>query len=106
MPGPILHLGAIVTCSHGGQAIPTPVDTRVLVSGQPVATQGSVYTVAGCGFVPPGGNGPCVTGTVIVAASRVLASGVPVALQTSVTTCVPTGTPLLPIQAQTRVIAS
>ena len=23
MPGPILHMGAVVTCAHGGQAIPT-----------------------------------------------------------------------------------
>ena len=106
MPGPILPLGATITCSHGGQAIPAPVDARVLVSGQPVATQASIYTVAGCGFVPPGGNGPCVTGTVVVPAARVFASGVPVALQTSVTICAPTGTPLLPLQAQTRVIGS
>lgn len=106
MPGPILDLSAIVTCSHGGKATPVPVDARVLLSGKPVATQASVFTVAGCGFVPPGGNGPCVTGTVVVGAARVFASGVPVALQTSVTTCVSTGTPLLPVQTQTRVIGS
>ena len=106
MPGPILHLGATVTCSHGGQAIPLPVNPRVLVSGQPVVTQSVVYTVAGCGFTPPGGNGPCVTGTVITAATRVLAGGVPVVLMDSTTICVPTGTPLIPVQAQTRVIGS
>lgn len=106
MPGPILDLGAIVTCSHGGKATPVPVDARVLLSGKPAVTQASIYAVAGCGFVPPGGNGPCVTGTVVVAAARVFASGVPVALQTSVTTCAPTGTPLIPIQTQTRVIGS
>ena len=39
MPGPILHLGATVTCSHGGQAQPTAPNPRVLVSGQPVVTQ-------------------------------------------------------------------
>ena len=31
MPGFILHLGATVTCSHGGQATPADPFTRVLV---------------------------------------------------------------------------
>ena len=106
MPGPILHLGATVTCSHGGQALPTTPFPRVLVSGQPVVTQASPYTVAGCGFVPPGGNGPCVTGTFVTSALRVLAGGVPVVLMDSVSICAPTGTPMLPVQAQTRVIGS
>jgi hypothetical protein len=106
MPAPVLHLGAIVTCSHGGQAVPTVTNPRVLVSGQPVVVQSGPYAVAGCGFVPPGGNGPCVTGIVVSAAKRVLAGGVPVVLMDSVTTCAPTGTPLIPVQAQTRVIGS
>ena len=106
MPGPILHLGATVTCSHGGQALPTAPFPRVLVSGQPVTTQSAPYTVAGCGFVPPGGNGPCVTANFVTAATRVLAGGVPVVLMDSVSVCTPTGTPLIPVQAQTRVIAT
>ena len=106
MPGPILHLGATVTCSHGGQATPAAPFSRVLVSGQPVVTQSSPWLIAGCGFVPPGGNGPCVNGTFITAATRVLAGGVPVVLQDGATTCTPTGTPMLPVQAQTRVIGS
>jgi len=106
MTGPILHLGATVTCSHGGQALPTSPFPRVLVSGQLVITQASPYTVAGCGFVPPGGNGPCVSGSFVTAALRVLAGGVPVVLMDSVSICAPTGTPMLPVQAQTRVIGS
>lgn len=106
MPGPILHLGATVTCSHGGQAIPTAPFARVLVSGQPVVTQAPPYTVAGCGFVPPGGNGPCVTASFVTAATRVFAGGVPVVLQDSISVCAPTGTPLIPVQAQIRVVAT
>lgn len=106
MPGPILHLGAIVTCSHGGQAMPTAPQPRVLVSGQPVATQAAPWAVAGCGFVPAAGNGPCVTASFVTAATRVLAGGVPVLLMDSVSVCTPTGTPLIPVQAQTRVIGS
>lgn len=106
MPGPILHLGATVTCSHGGQAIPTAPSARVLLSGQPAVAQTSPWTVAGCPFVPTSGNGPCVNGTFIVAATRVLIDGAPAVLQSSTSICQPTGTPLLPIQAQTRVIGT
>jgi hypothetical protein len=106
MPGPILHLGATVLCSHGGQAAPTAPVPRVLVSGQPVATIAAPYAVAGCAFVPPAGNGPCVTGQWIVGATRVLALGQPLALMTGQSTCVPTGTPLVPVVAQTRAIAT
>ena len=103
MTGPILHLGATVTCSHGGQAIPAAPSTRVLLGGLPAVAQSSPWTVAACPFVPPGGNGPCVTGTFIVAATRVLIEGQPAVLQSSVSTCAPTGTPLIPVQAQVRV---
>jgi hypothetical protein len=106
MPGPLLHVGATVLCSHGGQAMPSAPNPRVLVSGQPVATMAAPYLVAGCAFVPPGGNGPCVTGQWMVGAVRVTSLGQPVAIMTGVATCVPTGTPLLPLQAQTRVIAT
>jgi hypothetical protein len=106
MPGPILHLGATLTCAHGGQATPTSIVPRVLVSGQPVVTVAGPWVIAGCGFVPPGGNGPCVTGTFITSATRVLANGMPVVLMDGVTTCAPTGTPMIPVQAQTSVIGT
>lgn len=106
MPGPLLHLGATVTCSHGGQAMPTAPNPRVLVSGQPVATMAAPWAVAGCAFVPPGGNGPCVTAQFVVAATRVFVAGQPAVLLDSVSVCTPTGTPLLPAVAQMRVIGS
>ncbi|GAB3307747.1 hypothetical protein GCM10027451_16050 [Geodermatophilus aquaeductus] len=103
MPGLMVHLGATVLCAHGGQAQPTSPAPRVLVSGQPVATQPVPYVVAGCPFVPPGGNGPCVTAQWVVAATRVLVGGVPAVLQDSQAVCVPTGTPLTVVVTQLRV---
>lgn len=104
MPGPLLHLGATVLCAHGGQAQPTSVNPRVLVNGQPIVVQTTVYVVAGCPLPPPpAANGPCVTAQWIVGATRVFANGVPVLLMTSQAICAPTGTPLLPIVAQPRV---
>lgn len=106
MPGYILHLGATVLCAHGGQAMPTAPNPRVTVGGQPVVTQTTTYTVAGCAFVPPAGNGPCVTAQWLVAAVRVRVGGMPVLLQDSQALCAPTGTPLNIILTQFRVKAT
>lgn len=105
MPTPILHVGASVLCSHGGQATPVSPVPRVLLSGQPVVTLVSPYAVAGCSL-PPNAGGPCVTGQWITGAVRVLASGAPVLLMSGSSTCIPTGTPLLPVAAQTRVLGT
>jgi hypothetical protein len=45
-----------------------------------------------------------VTGQWLTGAVRVLAGGVPVALMTGASTCVPSGTPMLPISAQQRAL--
>lgn len=103
MPGFLLHVGATVMCLHGGQAQPTAPNPRVLVSGQPVVTLAAPYAVAGCPFVPPSGNGPCVTAQWVTSATRVLAGGQPVLLQDSQAVCVPTGTGLKIILTQMRV---
>lgn len=103
MPGPLLHLGATVLCMHAGQAQPVASNPRVKVGGQPIVTQTSSYTIAGCSFVPPAGNGPCVTAQWVVAAMRVRAGGVPALLQDSQAVCVPTGTGLNIVATQPRV---
>jgi hypothetical protein len=104
MPAPILHLGAVVTCSHAGPATPLAPFPRVLLSGQPAVTLASPYGVTGCALT--GSAPPCVTGQWLSGAVRVLAGGVPVATMIGASTCVPTGTPLLPISAQPRVLAT
>jgi hypothetical protein len=106
MPGFILHLGATVICSHGGQATPTAPFPRVLVSGQPVTTLPAPYVVAGCALPPPpAANGPCVTAQWVIGATRVLAGGQPVLVQSSQAICAPTGTPVQILVTQTRVTA-
>jgi hypothetical protein len=105
MPGPIVHLGAVVTCSHAGPATPTSPVPRVLVSGQPVVTLASPYVVTGCALASSG-SPPCVTGQWVAGAVRVLALGVPVAIQAGQSVSAPTGTPMLPTTVQPRVIAT
>lgn len=103
MPGFLLHVGATVMCAHGGQAQATVPNPRVKVGGQPIVLQPSPWMVAGCPFVPPGGNGPCVTANWTVGAVRVKSMGQPVLLQDSQAVCVPTGTPLNIVVTQVRV---
>jgi len=105
MPGPVVHLGATVLCSHGGQATPTAPFARVVVSGQPVTTLAAPYVVAGCPF-PPASGGPCVTAQWIVGSTRVLAGGAPLVIQTGTAVCAPTGVPLMAVVVQPRVIAT
>lgn len=104
MPGPILHVSAVVTCPHGGQAMPTAPVPRVLVSGMPVTTIAAPYAIAGCPLVPPP-PGPCVSAQWVLGALRVMALGQPVAIQGGVSICTPTPAPLLPLVVQPRVVA-
>jgi len=103
MPGPLLHFGAVVTCVHGGQAMPTAPNPRVLVSGQPIAVMTSPHIVAGCPFNVSGVPVPCVTGQWVRGAMRVLSNGAPALLLDSQAVCAPNGTPLLVVTTQVRV---
>jgi hypothetical protein len=104
MPGMLLHVGATVLCSHGGQAQPTVPNPRVSVNGMPTVTLPNPYVVAGCTMPPPtAGNGPCVTAQWITGATRITSSGQPLLLLNSQAICAPTGTPLMITVTQTRV---
>jgi hypothetical protein len=105
MPAPVLHLGATVLCSHAGQATPLSPIPRVLLSGQPAATITVPYGIVGCALTGTP-NPPCATGQWTSGAVRVTAGGVPLATMTGMSTCIPTGTPMLPMVAQTRVLAT
>lgn len=105
MPAPVLHLGASVLCAHAGQAVPLAPFARVLLSGQPVVTLASPYAIAACAL-SGSGSPPCATGQWTLGAARVMAGGAPLATLAGVSTCVPTGTPMLPVSAQPRVMAT
>lgn len=104
MPAPALHLGAVVLCSHGGVATPAAPFPRVLLSGQPAVTIASPYAIAGCALSSSGN--PCVTGQWLTGAARVLGGGVPLATMLGASTCIPNGTPMVPVNAQPRVLAT
>jgi hypothetical protein len=87
-------------------AVPTDPSRVVLVSGMPIATIAAPYSITGCAFVPPAGNGPCATGQWMVGALHVTSNGQPVAILSGESTCVPTGTPMIPKSMQNFVIAT
>jgi hypothetical protein len=103
MPGFLVHFGATVLCAHAGQAQPTAVNPRVLVSGQPTVTLAAPYVVAGCALPPPpAANGPCVTAQFVTAATRITSNGMPLLLRDSQAICAPTGTPVMIVVTQMR----
>jgi hypothetical protein len=106
MPGFLVHVGAQVLCSHGGQAQPAVPNPRVTVSGQPTVLLTSPYVVAGCALPPPpAANGPCVSAMWLTGTTRVLSNGLPLLVQSSQAICAPSGTPLLIVATQTRTSA-
>lgn len=108
MPGPLLHVGAVAMCPHGGQVTIAGQNVRVLVGGQPVATVADLGLVAGCVFTAGTKPQPCVTVRWIVPASRVLVMGQPALLQPGPHLClsaeqIPGGPPIVAV-CQPRVI--
>jgi hypothetical protein len=78
MPGLVLHAGATLTCSHGGQVQFVPAQVRALVAGTPIATAADQITVAAC----PGVSGVvCTVVRWVSVSGRVTASGQPVLVQ-------------------------
>ena len=75
MADSLLHQGATVMCMHTGQAQPTVTSQRVKVSNQPIVTQSSTYSIAGC-TLPTQAGGPCATAQWVSAATKVRANGV------------------------------
>jgi hypothetical protein len=107
MPGFLLHQGATILCSHGGQAQPTMPNPRVTVTAMPTVFLSTPYVIAGCALPPPiVANGPCVTAQYTTGTVRVTSMGQPLLVFSSTAICVPTGTPLLPpVSTQVRVTA-
>ena len=83
MPGFLYHVGVVAMCPHAGQVTAISSNTRVLVSGQPVATAADNYLIAGCAFNVSSAPHPCVTVRWLAPAARVKVNGQPAILQTS-----------------------
>jgi hypothetical protein len=103
MPGPLLTTAATILCAHGGLAHTISSNPRVRVADQPIVTQASTHTVAGCPFVNAGVPSPCMTVQWITGAARVRSMGVPVPLRESLGISMPNGLPVSVVETQERV---
>ena len=75
-------------CPHGIPVTIVSSNTRVLVSGTPVATMADQYLIAGCPFQLPGPKpSPCLKVQWLTPATRVLINGQPAILNTSPGLC-------------------
>jgi hypothetical protein len=111
MPGPIVNVGAVAMCPHGGQVSIVSSNARVVANGMPLATMADQFLVAGCAFtIPPGKPQPCVRVQWMTPAVRVLINGQPPILQTSTGLAlsvegIPGGLPIVST-TQPRVVAT
>ncbi len=111
MPGPLVHVGAVVMCTHAAPVTAITSNARVLVSGMPVVTLADTFLVTGCPFTlptPVPKPQPCVRVQWLVAATRVLVNGQPAILQASPGLClsieqIPQGPPVV-ASTQPRVL--
>lgn len=104
MPGFLVEQGATVMCVHGGQAMATVPNPSVVVSGTPTSLITDPWSVAGCPGVPPSVP-PCAIAQWITGTTRVTSNGQPLVIDAGEASCIPAGTPLLPVATQTRVAA-
>jgi hypothetical protein len=105
MPGLLIQQGATVLCVHGGQAMAAVPNANVSVSGATTSVISGQWTIAGCPGIPPS-IPPCVTAQWLTGTTRVTSNGQPLVIISGEATCMPNGTPLLPIVTQLRVTAT
>ena len=112
MPGPLAHVGAVVTCFHQGAVTVAPSFPGVLLSGSPAITVPDQLAVAGCPFQIPFGAGtkpqPCVL-VRLEPSKQVVINGKPALLVSPAALCysveqIPQGVPNM-AAVQKKVIA-
>lgn len=60
MPGKLLTVGATVQCPHGGRALLTTSNTRVLGPDGPILLESDIHQVINCPFTVGTKYSPCV----------------------------------------------
>lgn len=98
MPGNILNVSATVLCMHGGSAILTTSNSKLMVDNLPALLESDVHSVAGCPFQIPIGTGtkpsPCIRIEWSGGSTQVQVNGVGALVQSSIGKCYsPEGAP-------------
>ena len=91
MPGNVLTTSSTVLCPHGGSAILTTANTKVMVDNALALLESDVHSVAGCPFQIPVGAGmkpsPCIRIQWSGGAVRMTVNGTGVLVQSSTGLC-------------------
>jgi len=91
MPGNVLNVSSTVLCMHGGSAILTTSNSKLMVDNVPALLESDVHSVAGCPFQIPVGPGtkpsPCIRIEWSMGATQMQVNGVGVLLQSSIGKC-------------------
>lgn len=91
MSGELVTQAIAISCPHGGVVTASP-GGRVASQGSPALASTDAFVVAGCPYVPGGGEpSPCVTVTWQAPAARVLVGGNPALATSSVAICLNAG---------------
>ena len=91
MPGNILTIGSTVLCMHGGSAVLTTSNSKMMVDNLPALLETDVHSVAGCPFQIPVGAGtkpsPCIRIEWSGGSAKIQVNGAGVLLQSSIGKC-------------------
>jgi len=98
MPGNVLNISSTVLCMHGGSAILTTSNSKLMVDNLPALLETDVHAVAGCPFQIPVGPGmkpsPCIRIEWSGGSTQVQVNGVGALVQSSIGKCYsPEGAP-------------
>jgi hypothetical protein len=91
MPGNVLTTSSTVLCMHGGSAILTTSNSKMMVDSMPALLETDVHSVAGCPFQIPAPSGtkpsPCIRIQWSGGAVKLTVGGVGVLMQSSIGMC-------------------
>ena len=91
MPGYVLTISSSVMCMHGGSAILTTSNTKVMADNVPALLESDVHSVAGCPFQIPAPSGtkpsPCIRIEWSGGSQQMQVNGVGVLMQSSIGKC-------------------
>ncbi len=91
MPGYVLTITSTVLCPHGGSAILTTSNTKIMVDNAPALLESDIHSVAGCPFQIPVGAGtkpsPCIRIEWKAGATKLKVNDVPVLVKSSIGLC-------------------
>ena len=88
MPGNVLTVTSQIQCMHGGKAILTTSNSKLMVDNTPALLESDIHTVVGCPFTLPGPKySPCVRIEWTAGATKMESNGTKVLVQSSVGQC-------------------